>query len=63
MTDVTNELIYKVSKSLQQGQADLKAGQQELKAELQAIRGDMVAFQTDINNRIWISGLNGSRDG
>ncbi len=50
MAGVTNELIYEILKSLQQGQADIKAGQQELKAELHAIRGHMLAFQTDINN-------------
>lgn len=50
MADITNELIYEVLKSLQQGQAEIKAGQQDLKVELQAIRGHMLAFQTDINN-------------
>lgn len=50
MAEVTNELIYGVSKHLQQDVVAVKATNQDIKSELQSLRGHTVAMQNDIHN-------------
>lgn len=50
MTEVTNELIYKVLKRIQGDTAALREGQTEIRTELAAMRGHMLAIQTDVAN-------------
>jgi len=50
MTNVSNELLYEVLKSMQDSLSDVKAQLREVRDEIRAMRTHMLAFQTDINN-------------
>lgn len=50
MAEVPNDLIYEVSKRLQDQMANLADGQRDIREELRAIRGHALATQTDVNN-------------
>ena len=50
MAEVTNDLLYEVSKRLQSDMSDLKLGQQEIRVEIGALRGHMNAVQQDVAN-------------
>ena len=50
MADVSNALMYKVLKWLQDNQINMQESLTEVKAELRAIGGPMVATQADIAN-------------
>ena len=48
--EVTQELIYEILKSLQEGQHRLEAQMREMNAQLMAVRTHMQAMQADIGN-------------
>jgi hypothetical protein len=50
MSDLTNELMYEVLKSIHVDIAALKDGQRETNAALNAIRIDMVGMYQDIQD-------------
>jgi hypothetical protein len=50
MTEVTNDLIYEVLKSMQTRLSNIEGSVIEIKTELQAVRGHMLAIQTDVAN-------------
>ena len=50
MTEVTNELMYEVLKSLHADVRLLKDGQREIKQELISIRGQLIAVNQDVHN-------------
>ena len=50
MTEVSNELIYEVLKSMQGRLSNIENGIVDVKTELQAVRGHLLATQTDVAN-------------
>ncbi|MBP1846100.1 hypothetical protein J2046_004374 [Rhizobium petrolearium] len=50
MAEITNELMYELTKRMHADIADLKLGQRELKAEMNAMRGTMISMQQDTHN-------------
>lgn len=63
MTEVTNELMYEVLKSLHADVRLLKDGQREIKQELTSIRGQLIAVNQDIHNIYSILGRHDERLG
>ncbi len=63
MTEVTNELMYEVLKSLPADVRLLKDGQREIKQELTSIRGQLIAVNQDIHNIYGILGRHDERLG
>jgi hypothetical protein len=50
MAEVSNELIYEVLKSVQNGQSNIEAAIGDIRGELVAIRLHSLGMQTDIKN-------------
>jgi hypothetical protein len=50
MTEVTNDLMYEVLKSIQSRLDRVEAGIGEVKSELVSVRGHMIAIQSDVHN-------------
>ncbi|MCO5147632.1 MAG: hypothetical protein M9895_15805 [Aquamicrobium sp.] len=61
MTEVTNELMYEVLKSLHADVRLLKDGQREIKQELISIRGQLIAMNQDVHNIYGILGRHDQR--
>ena len=56
MSEVTNELIYEVLKSLQGDIRQLKDGQAEICHEFIAIRGQLISINQDVSNIYGVMG-------
>ena len=61
MTQVTNDLMYEVLKSLHADVRLLKDGQREIKQELISIRGQLIAMNQDVHNIYGILGRHDQR--
>jgi hypothetical protein len=56
MVEITNELIYKVLKTLQRDVGEVKSSIGDVKTELNALRGHMISLQQDVHNVYGILG-------
>jgi chromosome segregation ATPase len=50
MTEITNELMFEVLKTIQSRLTNIETGIREIRSELVAIRGHLVATQQDVAN-------------